>query len=285
MKVLIDINLLFEIKFLVLSIVRKLRFVGENEICLKRKTVEQVLNEAAVSSEFSKDLFRTARFRFEGFEIFKRFRDTGIDVLCDFEEELAEKVFSGNGVKDVRIVKWENLQDGYDEAWLCDDEDALDMQRKAAKVTVVKEKGSTGFDYEVGDVGWQAAEVVAEGTRFEGLVTTGFGRGSREIGFPTANVDFKGDLNLVPGVYAGVVELNGQNYKAAVNIGWCPYYENKNLSYEIYILHKFTDSLVGLYIKCDLHYYIRSEASFRSLQDLIQAITLDVNLCDKLIQL
>ena len=98
-------------------------------------------------------------------------------------------------------------------------------------------------------------------------------------------MDFKGDLSLVPGVYAGVVQLNGTKYKAAVNIGWCPYYDNKDLSYEIYILHKFSETLVGQFIKCDLLYYIRSEASFRSLQDLIQAITLDVNLCDTLIQL
>ena len=36
---------------------------------MKRKSVQQAFNEISVRNEFDKDLFKTARFWFEGFEL------------------------------------------------------------------------------------------------------------------------------------------------------------------------------------------------------------------------
>jgi riboflavin kinase len=62
--------------------------------------------------------------------------------------------------------------------------------------------------------------------RIAGTVVKGFGRGSKELGIPTANVD-AGDLRTtlaeaVTGIFAGWASVNGQVYKTACSIGWNP---------------------------------------------------------------
>ena len=73
--------------------------------------------------------------------------------------------------------------------------------------------------------------------QLEGVVTKGFGRGSKELGIPTANfnqevVDNLPD-HLETGIYFGWTHLEGDGEKvrkAVVSIGWNPYYENSKKS-------------------------------------------------------
>ena len=71
----------------------------------------------------------------------------------------------------------------------------------------------------------------------EGAVTKGFGRGSKELGIPTAN--FSDEVvdnlpqSLETGIYFGFTHLehDDQNIrKAVMSIGWNPYYHNTKKS-------------------------------------------------------
>ena len=108
----------------------------------------------------------------------------------------------------------------------------------------------------------------------KGKVIKGYGRGSTELGFPTANLEMPhGDLNpdLKNGIYAGLTLIDDKWLPSAVNIGYCPYYNNKEKSYEIHIID-FERDLYGTILECKIIQYIRPEKNFSSLEELIQAI-------------
>ncbi|KAL4957966.1 riboflavin kinase-domain-containing protein [Aspergillus filifer] len=101
--------------------------------------------------------------------------------------------------------------------------------------------------------------------RLSGPVIKGFGRGSKELGIPTANIPIDGLEEVLPkelgvGVYFGVVTLdpatapkgadgdaNGEKtmseapiLPAVLSIGYNPYYKNTARSIEIHILPSLT---------------------------------------------
>ena len=75
-----------------------------------------------------------------------------------------------------------------------------------------------------------------------GTVVTGFSRGSKQLGVPTANIEMTSENieksnGFVPGVYMGYASIDGgEVYKAAVSIGWNPVYDNKQKTVEAYLL-------------------------------------------------
>ena len=67
-----------------------------------------------------------------------------------------------------------------------------------------------------------------------GEVVAGFGRGSKELGIPTANLPierYKRLLDTLPtGVYLGWAQVPGRDttvYPMAMSVGWNPYYKNE----------------------------------------------------------
>ncbi|KPI40086.1 Riboflavin kinase [Cyphellophora attinorum] len=147
----------------------------------------------------------------------------------------------------------------------------------------------------------------------KGPVIKGFGRGSRELGIPTANIPPSG-LSAYPdlesGVYFGFVGLkvtdqtrqaadnskltlgessadgrskqstSGEStvYPAVLSIGYNPFYANPTRSIEIHILHHFHDhnfyhSALNLLVLG----FIRPEYDYNSLEALISDIKTD---CD-----
>ncbi|KAL2817413.1 riboflavin kinase-domain-containing protein [Aspergillus granulosus] len=98
--------------------------------------------------------------------------------------------------------------------------------------------------------------------RLSGPVIKGFGRGSKELGIPTANIPVDGLEEVLPeelgvGVYYGVVALdpatapsspegpgngekNAKILPAVLSIGYNPFYKNKTRSIEIHILPSLT---------------------------------------------
>mmetsp|Transcript_63218 Transcript_63218/g.105203 ORF Transcript_63218/g.105203 Transcript_63218/m.105203 type:complete len:218 (+) Transcript_63218:86-739(+) len=76
-----------------------------------------------------------------------------------------------------------------------------------------------------------------------GPVANGFGRGSRKLGFPTANLPcslFQDSLEeLETGVYVGWASLRGDVHKCVVNVGFAPSFEgqeNPEMTVEAVIL-------------------------------------------------
>lgn len=127
----------------------------------------------------------------------------------------------------------------------------------------------------------------------ESEVVRGFGRGSAELGIPTANVPVDDSLDdLSTGVYFGWCKLSTINSKQTVinssdsgkpvefnygseltpedllvlpmvmSIGWNPFYNNKKKAAEVHIIHKFSKNFYGAHIKFAILGYIRPELDY-----------------------
>ena len=116
------------------------------------------------------------------------------------------------------------------------------------------------------------AEVVGE----EAQVIKGQGRG-RQIGFPTANMDYDKTL-IIPagGVYITQTTINGMTYNSVTNIGINPTF---NMGHAINIethLLDFNRDINGEEMRVTFLRKIRDEKKFSSVNDLIFQIDQDV---------
>jgi len=116
----------------------------------------------------------------------------------------------------------------------------------------------------------------------EGEVIKGFGRGSKELGIPTANfseqvVDSL-PADLETGIYFAWTQLEEDTTirKAVVSIGWNPYYDNSKKSVETHVMHTYPAQFYGKWLKVLICGYIRPEKNYDSLQSLIDDIHLDI---------
>lgn len=127
----------------------------------------------------------------------------------------------------------------------------------------------------------------------ESPIISGFGRGSSELGIPTANIPINDSLNkLEPGIYFGwsklVPELSKEEHKEKRNdgneivfnngcnlltndltvlpmvmsIGFNPFYNNQEKTAEVHIIHKFGDNFYGASVKYSVLGYIRPELNY-----------------------
>jgi len=123
--------------------------------------------------------------------------------------------------------------------------------------------------------------------RMESKVISGFGRGSRQLGWPTANMDpnAPGVRNvlgkLAKGVYFGAARVEGdsENRVMVMNVGNRPTFEDGDeISVEVHVVHKYPQDFYGKQIKVLVLGAIRGERKFESIQALISRIDLDVSI-------
>lgn len=131
-------------------------------------------------------------------------------------------------------------------------------------------------------------ELVAEGRMEEtsrllgryyqirGEVQRGKQRGSREIGFPTANLHIS-EEDLVPrrGVYVCQVISDNVCYGGVINIGYNPTFGEQTLVAETHIFD-FNRDIYGKPIKVNLIKYLRGEEKYKSVDELSRQISKDV---------
>lgn len=141
----------------------------------------------------------------------------------------------------------------------------------------------------------------------ETTVSSGFGRGSSELGIPTANISPELLEDLDPGVYYGWASValsketdpNDKNAKVDFNygkdlgdladkvfpmvmsIGWNPFYNNTKKSAEVHIIQKFHCNFYGAKIKVAVLGYIRPEQSYDNVDSLIADIKWDIKVALK----
>lgn len=116
----------------------------------------------------------------------------------------------------------------------------------------------------------------------KGVVIKGFGRGSKELGIPTANYgpEVVNNLpeNIQTGVYYGYANVdNGEIHPMVMSIGWNPFYKNEQKSMETHIIHQYDNDFYGQMLKVCIVGYIRPELNFNSLDELISAIKKDIS--------
>ncbi|XP_039760009.1 putative riboflavin kinase [Pararge aegeria] len=122
----------------------------------------------------------------------------------------------------------------------------------------------------------------------KGEVVKGFGRGSKDLGCPTANYSREVvqtlPNDLKPGVYYGWAKVNSTPVqKMVANVGWCPFYQNQELSVETHVMHDFGRDFYGSNLKICMVGYLRPEMNFNSVDSLIETIKNDIKNADELL--
>ncbi|EJD53861.1 riboflavin kinase [Auricularia subglabra TFB-10046 SS5] len=129
--------------------------------------------------------------------------------------------------------------------------------------------------------------------RMHGPVQHGFGRGSKDLGFPTANLpdDALHPLASVAktGIYYGFAQIAPRKGEAntltegdyevfpmVMSLGFNPFYDNKKLTAEIHILHEYPCDFYDHDIKTIVLGYIRPELDYISREALIEDIRTDI---------
>ncbi|KAK9816431.1 hypothetical protein WJX72_000132 [[Myrmecia] bisecta] len=126
----------------------------------------------------------------------------------------------------------------------------------------------------------------------EGAVVTGFGRGSKQMGVPTANLPpepLAAKLEQLPlGVYFGWAQLDTapeqppadrEVHKMVMNVGRRPTIgKETDLTVEVHVLHKFSQDFYGRHLRVVTLGYIRPEMKFDGLPSLIARIKADIGI-------
>jgi len=150
-------------------------------------------------------------------------------------------------------------------------------------------------------------------------IVSGFGRGSAELGIPTANIPIDqiptAAKDLEQGVYFGFariqpigkeerteprenhrdVEYNYGKYLEESNgdfdvlpvvfsIGSNPFYHNKHRTLEIHVIHKFKRDFYGAKLKFNILGYIRPELDYISADALITDINKDIIIAKRVLE-
>ncbi|KAK4798262.1 hypothetical protein SAY86_030588 [Trapa natans] len=137
---------------------------------------------------------------------------------------------------------------------------------------------------------WIEGTLPLEPWHIRGSVVKGFGRGSKMLGIPTANLSTEGHTTLLSehpsGVYFGWAGLPARGvYKMVMSIGWNPYFNNKEKTIEPWLLHEFDEDFYGKELHLVIVGYIRPEMNFPSLEKLIEKIHGDRRIAEKALEL
>ncbi|KAG5921746.1 riboflavin kinase [Claviceps capensis] len=146
--------------------------------------------------------------------------------------------------------------------------------------------------------------------RMEGKVIAGFGRGSKELGIPTANLPVDSTQTpwidaILSGVYFGYASLQSipsshaestssssssgpgapvpvsgigsepALFPMVMSIGYNPFYKNTVRSAEVHILHEFEADFYGAHMRLLIVGFIREEKDYVSREALIEDIEED----------
>ncbi|KAJ3159881.1 riboflavin kinase, partial [Irineochytrium annulatum] len=124
----------------------------------------------------------------------------------------------------------------------------------------------------------------------------GFGRGSKELGIPTANLPEEAaqlaSRVLKSGIYYGWASLpslarEGQEatedrcWPMVMSFGWNPYYKNERRTAEVHILHDFPADFYGEEMRVCVAGYLRDEKDYTSVEALIEDINVDIAVAKK----
>ncbi|MEL7217699.1 MAG: bifunctional riboflavin kinase/FAD synthetase [Pseudomonadota bacterium] len=120
-----------------------------------------------------------------------------------------------------------------------------------------------------------AAELLTRPFAIRGIVEHGDKNG-RKLGYPTANVAIEHYLRPKYGVYAvtGKILATGEVLKGAANIGIRPQFEPPKELLEPHFFD-FSSDLYGQEIEVAFHQFLRGEAKFESLDDLVAQMDKD----------
>lgn len=123
--------------------------------------------------------------------------------------------------------------------------------------------------------------------KFKGTVVRGFGRGSRELGIPTANLDDSSikKLSLENGIYYGYCRLISSIYPMVMSIGNNDFYKNTNKSVEVHLIERCKEDFYGAKLSVLVYGFIREMKDFQNVAELIDEIHNDIRVAKKSLEL
>lgn len=121
----------------------------------------------------------------------------------------------------------------------------------------------------------EAAQKLGYKYRITGKVVKGNMLG-RKIGFPTANIESKEKLKLIParGVYAVRVYINNQWHKGMLNIGFRPTLNTTKATVEVHVFD-LNANLYDVELTIEFIKFLRNEIKFENLQSLSNQLKKD----------
>ncbi|KAJ3162717.1 riboflavin kinase [Geranomyces michiganensis] len=121
----------------------------------------------------------------------------------------------------------------------------------------------------------------------KGPVSKGFGRGSKDLGIPTANLPEEvaeafGKVTDT-GIYYGWASVGKCEdvFPMVMSFGWNPYYKNEKRSAEVHIINQYEHDFYGEELRVIVMGYIRAEKNYESLDALIEDINTDIAVAQK----
>ncbi len=211
-------------------------------------------------------------------------------IVVSFDAEFAARsagqfidqvLVDGIGVEEVRVggnFRFGHKAQGNPESLLADD------RFKTTVVPLFELDGETVSSnrirqlIEAGDVA-TAGRLLGTPFLYSGKVEHGEKRG-RELGYPTANINpLAGFCTPGRGVYTGRAELDdGSSYIAAISVGLRPMFESQlGLQVEAFLLD-FEGDLYGRLLRVEFLEWLRGEASFDSVDALVEQMAKDVEM-------
>lgn len=139
--------------------------------------------------------------------------------------------------------------------------------------------------------------------RIKGEVIRGFGRGSKELGIPTANISEDAIPDLIEhadsGIYYGLAQVDvaataadaasgehaqedGAVHPMVMSVGWNPYYDNNRRSCEVHVCRDFGGrDFYNKHIAVLVLGYIRPEYDYSGVDALVADIREDIQVCER----
>jgi riboflavin kinase/FMN adenylyltransferase len=217
----------------------------------------------------------------------------GIDnvIMLDFTKEISEmhadEFFNELILKKLGII---DIVVGYDHAFGKDREGTFEYLKERSRnrgfgVTRVEPKNfysrpvsSTWIRTELEDGNIVLANaLLGRCYTLSGTVQKGFGRGGKQLGFPTANLVPDDPDKVVPkdGVYAVYAVIDGTiRRQGMLNIGTNPTFSNTERTIEVNIFN-IDEDLYGRTIELEFHDRLRDEIKFSAVEDLVAQLQKD----------
>jgi riboflavin kinase / FMN adenylyltransferase len=191
------------------------------------------------------------------------------------------EVFFVDALKVQAIVIGENFCFGKDRKGdivelkkLCDTKDIkLTIHKLVSEVGEVINSSLIRKYIQLGDTK-KAGDLLGRYYSMNCTVVKGCGVG-HDLGFPTANLDFRAMVIPADGIYAAFATIEGVKYESVVNIGLCPTFDRANRSFEVHIMD-FDENLYGKKIQIEFVEKIRDEMKFDSIDNLKAQINKDI---------
>ncbi len=117
----------------------------------------------------------------------------------------------------------------------------------------------------------------------KGEVIHGFGRGSKLLGFPTANLNILESntsffSSLAEGIYYGYSILHNIKYKSVMSIGLNPTFNTTKKTFEIYLIGYQGDDFYGEELEVTIVDFIRESVKCKDIEELKEWIRRDVQI-------